>query len=72
MRTKPAAFWLYERMFPEAAWLGGRVTVWHGDIAIWQLSGGSLWTGTDVSVAGERASGPRLPSNSPLPAGGPG
>ena len=44
--------WLYERMFPEAAWLGGRVTVWHGTLAIRQLSGGSLWTSADVTVAG--------------------
>ena len=46
-------FWLYERMFPEAAWLGGRVTVWHGNLAIRQLSGGSLWTSADVTVAGD-------------------
>ena len=54
-------FWLYERMFPEAAWLGGRVTVWSGTMAIRQLSGGSLWTSADVTVAGGRAGGPRLP-----------
>ncbi len=46
-------FWLYERMFPEAAWLGGRVTVWQGNLAIRQLSGGSLWTSADVTVAGD-------------------
>ena len=46
-------FWLYERMFPEAAWLGGRVTVWHGNVAIRQLAGGSLWTSTDVTVVGD-------------------
>ena len=46
-------FWLYERMFPEAAWIGGRVTVWHGTVAIRQLSGGSLWTSADVTVAGD-------------------
>ena len=45
--------WLYERMFPEAAWLGGRVTVWHGTLAIRHLSGGSLWTRADVTVAGD-------------------
>ncbi len=46
-------FWLYEHMFPEAAWLGGRVTVWHSNVAIRQLSGGTLWTSTDVTVAGD-------------------
>ena len=46
-------FWLYERMFPEAAWLGGRVTVWHGTVAIRQLTGGSLWTSAEVTVAGD-------------------
>lgn len=46
-------FWLYERMFPEAAWLGGRVTVWHGNLAIRQLSGGFLWTSADVTVEGD-------------------
>ena len=46
-------FWLYERMFPEAAWLGGRVTGWHGNLAIRQLSGGSLWTSADITVAGD-------------------
>ncbi len=46
-------FWLYERMFPEAAWLGGRVAVWHGTLAIRHLSGGSLWTSADVTVAGD-------------------
>lgn len=46
-------FWLYERMFPDASWLGGRVTVWHGNLAIRQLSGGSLWTSADVTVAGD-------------------
>ena len=45
--------WLYERMFPEAAWLGGRVTVWHGTMAIRQLTGGSLWTSAEVTVAGD-------------------
>ena len=46
-------FWLYERMFPEAAWLGGRVTVWHGTLAIRQLAGGSLWTSAEVTVVGD-------------------
>ena len=46
-------FWLYEHMFPEAAWLGGRVTVWHGTLAIRHLSGGSLWTRADVTVEGD-------------------
>ena len=46
-------FWLYEHMFPEAAWLGGRVTVWDGTMAIRQLAGGSLWTTAEVTVAGD-------------------
>ena len=46
-------FWLYEHMFPEASWLGGRVAVWHGNMAIRQLSGGSLWTSADVTVEGD-------------------
>ena len=46
-------FWLYERMFPEAAWLGGRVTAWSGTVAVQQLAGGSLWTSADVTVAGD-------------------
>ena len=46
-------FWLYERMFPEAAWLGGRVTVWDGTMAIRQLAGGSLWTSAAVTVVGD-------------------
>ena len=46
-------FWLYERMFPDASWLGGRVTGWHGTLTIRQLSGGSLWTSAEVTVAGD-------------------
>ena len=46
-------FWLYERMFPEAAWLGGRVTAWRGTLAIRHLAGGSLWTSADITVAGD-------------------
>ena len=46
-------FWLYERMFPDASWLGGRVTGWHGTLTIRQLAGGSLWTSAEVTVAGD-------------------
>ena len=46
-------FWLYERMFPDASWIGGRVTGWHGTLTIRQLSGGSLWTSAEVTVAGD-------------------
>ena len=45
--------WLYERMFPEASWLGGRIAVWYGNMAIRQLSGGSLWTSAEVTVEGD-------------------
>ena len=45
-------FWLYERMFPEASWTGGRVRAWQGDVAIAGVSGRSLWTSADVVVAG--------------------
>lgn len=44
-------FWLYDRMFPDAGWLGGRVMVWTGDAALNALRGGLLWTETDVEVA---------------------
>ena len=46
-------FWLYERMFPDASWLGGRVTGWHGTLTIRQLAGGSLWTSAEVTVEGD-------------------
>jgi hypothetical protein len=46
-------FWLYERMFPEASWIGGRVLPWEGDLAVHAISGGRLWTSIDVgSVQG--------------------
>ena len=46
-------FWLYERMFPEASWIGGRVAVWHGNMTIRQLAGGSLRTSAEVTVEGD-------------------
>ena len=46
-------FWLYERMFPEASWLGGRIAVWSGNMAIRQLAGGSLWTSAEVTLEGD-------------------
>ncbi len=49
-------FWLYERMFPEASWIGGRVAVWRGDLTIRQLAGGSLWTSADVTGEGDKRS----------------
>ena len=45
-------FGLYERMFPEAAWLAGRLLVWQGDVGVDAVSGGALWTAADVSVEG--------------------
>jgi hypothetical protein len=42
-------FWLYERLFPEAAWLAGRVLPWSGDVALRALYGDALWTVVDVS-----------------------
>ncbi|MGH2367374.1 MAG: hypothetical protein ACRDI2_04170 [Chloroflexota bacterium] len=46
-------FWLYQRMFPEASWIGGRVRAWDGRVAIVELRGRSLWTSAAV-VAGEQ------------------
>ena len=47
-------FGLYEQLFPEASWLGGRVTVWHGNMTVRQLTGGSLWTSAEVAVEGDK------------------
>ena len=37
-------FWLYERLWPEASWLGGRVRVAAGEAAVAGLWGRGLWT----------------------------
>jgi hypothetical protein len=50
-------FWLYERMFPEASWVGGRVRAWQGDVAIAGVRGRSLWTSADVLVSDPAGSG---------------
>ena len=41
-------FWLYERMFPEAAWVAGRVRSWEGSLGITGVRGRLLWTEADV------------------------
>src|SRR5918994_733732 len=48
-------FWLYQRVFPEAAWVGGRVRAWAGDLAVRGLRGGLLWTAADVEAGPEGA-----------------
>ena len=45
-------FWLFERMFPEASWVGGRVRAWAGDVSIDGVRGRSLWTVADVTAGG--------------------
>jgi hypothetical protein len=46
-------FGLYEGMFPEAAWLAGRLLVWEGNVGVDAVSGGALWTAADVTVQGD-------------------
>src|SRR5262249_54670078 len=53
-------FGLYERMFPEAAWLAGRLLVWQGDAGVDSVSGGALWTAADVTVEAAGAGGVTL------------
>ena len=48
-------FWLYERMFPEASWTGGRVRAWQGPLAILEVRGQSLWTTASVQADGPGA-----------------
>ena len=43
-------FWLYERMFPEASWIAGRVQVGEGKAAVHAVSGGGLWTSARVTA----------------------
>jgi hypothetical protein len=43
-------FWLYERLFPEASWLAGRLLPWRGDLAVHDLRGGALWTTARVTA----------------------
>jgi hypothetical protein len=43
-------FWLYERMFPEASWLGGRVRAWQGDVAVQDVLGRALWTSATTTA----------------------
>jgi hypothetical protein len=43
-------FWLYERLWPEASWLAGRLLVWRGDVAVHGLRGGALWTSARVAA----------------------
>jgi hypothetical protein len=43
-------FWLYERMFPEASWVGGRLRAWQGQVAVQSLEGRSLSTRAEVMV----------------------
>jgi hypothetical protein len=45
-------FWLFERVFPESSWLGGRVRAWDGRVAFHDVQGGALWTLADVTVDG--------------------
>jgi hypothetical protein len=48
-------FWLYERLFPEASWIGGRTQIWEGEAAVHEVSGGGLWTAARVTAGGEGA-----------------
>ncbi|HEX2034739.1 MAG TPA: DUF6541 family protein, partial [Chloroflexota bacterium] len=48
-------FWLYERLWPEAGWLGGRVRAWAGAAAVRGLWGGALWTVAEVEAGPEGA-----------------
>ncbi|MDQ3700885.1 MAG: hypothetical protein M3442_08195, partial [Chloroflexota bacterium] len=43
-------FWLYERLFPEASWIAGRLLVWEGDVSVHSLRGGALWTSAGVTA----------------------
>jgi hypothetical protein len=43
-------FWLYERMFPEASWLGGRVRAWQDEVAVQDVHGRALWTSATVTA----------------------
>ena len=60
-------FWLYERLFPEAAWLGGRLLVWEGPAPVRALAGGPLWAAADVLVeaAPPAAAGAGAPGAAP-------
>jgi hypothetical protein len=63
-------FGLYERMFPEAAWLAGRLLVWQGNVGVDAVSGGALWTAADVTVEGaEAGAGAAAGDGSGAPAG---
>ena len=48
-------FWLYERLFPEASWIAGRVQVWRGAAAVHTVSGGGLWTSARVTAGDDGA-----------------